>query len=296
MRVAGERRSRVVLGLLLMASLTVMTVDVGERSDSPVEPLRSVAANAVGPVEAALDAVVQPIEGVREHVRSLSDLRAENNRLTARTTRLEARLRASALARHRAAQLDGLLGVSSARRLELVPAQVVGLGSAQTFSQTATIDAGTRDGVRPDMSVLAPQGLVGRVIRAGALTATVLLVVDPDSVVGGRLATSMELGFVRGEAGLGQTGWLNLELVDGQVAPQPGDSVLTWGSRRGAPYVAGVPIGQVVSVRSSPSELSTSAAVRPYVDFSALDLVGVVVGAHRQPRHPLLTAVPVGTS
>ena len=296
MRVAGERRSRVVLGLLLLASLTVMTVDVGQRAGSPVEPLRAAAVNVVGPVESALGAVVRPIERIREHVRTVSGLRAENSRLTTRTTRLEARLRASDLARARAAELDGLLGISREQRLEVVPAQVVGLGSAQTFSQTATIDAGTRDGVRPDMSVLAPQGLVGRVIRAGALTATVLLIVDPDSVVGGRLSTSMELGFVRGEGGLDRSGTLELELVDGEVAPQPGDPVLTWGSRRGAPYVAGVPIGRVVSVRSSPSELSTSAAVRPYVDFSALDLVGVVVGGHREPRHPLLPALPVGMS
>ena len=106
-----------------------------------------------------------------------------------------------------------------------------------------------------------------------------------------RLATSMELGFVRGEAGLGQTGWLNLELVDGQVAPQPGDSVLTWGSRRGAPYVAGVPIGTVIDARASAGDQSVTARVEPFADMSSLDLVGVVVGPQRQKQRSELSRV-----
>ena len=289
------RRSRVVVALLLLASFTVITLDAGHRGASPVDPLRAAAGEALGPVEAVLGAVVRPVAGVGEHFASVSDLRARNDRLTARNAALEAELRTSGLARRRARQLDALLGVSSRDGLALVPAQVVALGSAQMFSRTATIDAGTRDGVRPDMTVLAAEGLVGRVIRADAMTATVLLIVDPESVVGGRLATSMELGFVRGGAGLDRSGRLELSLVDDDVRPRRGDPVVTWGSKNGAPYIAGAPIGRVVSVQRSPAESSTTAAVRPYVDFSALDLVGVVVDSGpRERRLPLLPAVPVG--
>ena len=290
-----DRRSRAVLGLAVLASFTVITVDAGHRADSPVDPLRAVAGGALGPVESALGSAVRPVESVRSYFGDVSDLRAENDTLSARNADLAARLRASELARQRTRQLDALLGVSRQEGLALVPAQVVALGSAQTFSRTATIDAGTRDGVRPDMTVLAAEGLVGRVVRADALTATVLLAVDPDSVVGGRLDDNMELGFVRGDGALDEAGRLTLDLVDDEVTPRPGDRVLTWGSRGGEPYVAGVPIGRVVSVQSSPAELSTTATIRPYVDFSALDLVGVVTdGSSRDPRRPLVTAVPVG--
>jgi rod shape-determining protein MreC len=290
-----DRRSRAVLGLLLLASFTVITVDAGGQDSSPVDPLRAVAGSALGPVESAFGAAVRPVESVRAYFGDVSDLRTQNSTLAERNADLAARLRASELARQRARQLDALLGVSRQQGLALVPAQVVALGSAQTFSRTATIDAGTRDGVDPDMTVLAPEGLVGRVIRADALTATVLLAVDPESVVGGRLAESMELGFVRGDGALDEAGRLSLDLVDDEVTPRAGDRVLTWGSRGGAPYVAGVPIGRVVSVQSSPSELSTTATLRPYVDFSALDLVGVVADARsRDPRRPLVTTVPIG--
>ena len=86
----------------------------------------------------------------------------------------------------------------------------------------------------------------------------------------------LKLGFLDGDGQLSGDGTLEFSLVDHTVTPQPGDAVLTWGSRGGAPYLPGLPIGSVVSVRSSPSELTQTATIRPYVDFSSLDVVGIV--------------------
>ena len=142
-----------------------------------------------------------------------------------------------------------------------------------------TIDAGTTSGVRPDMTVVNNDGLVGRVIRADRSTATVLLIVDHESVVGGRLGSSMEVGFLRGRGQLGDGGRLDLDLVDNSVTAARGDILVTWGSRNRRPYVPGVPIGRVESVYSSPRQLSKRAVIDPLVDFSSLDVVGVVVAA-----------------
>ena len=81
------------------------------------------------------------------------------------------------------------------------------------------------------MTVLNNDGLVGRVIRADRSTATVLLIVDRESVVGGRLGSSMEVGFLRGRGETGDTGRLDLDLVDDSVTPVRDDVVVTWGSR-----------------------------------------------------------------
>ena len=59
--------------------------------------------------------------------------------------------------------------------------------------------------------------------------------------------------------------------------PAQHDTVVTWGSESGAPYVSGVPIGRVSSVYSSVRETSQRAVIEPFVDFGSLDLVGVVV-------------------
>ncbi|MDN5893784.1 MAG: hypothetical protein L0H93_07120 [Nocardioides sp.] len=107
-------------------------------------------------------------------------------------------------------------------------------------------------------------------------TATILLAVDQESVVGGRLGGSMELGFLRGRGDAADTGQLDLDLLDESVIANVGDVVTTWGSEGDAPYVAGIPIGRVVSVYNSPRETSRSAVIDPFVDFTSLDLVGVV--------------------
>ena len=288
-----NRRSRAVLGLLLLASFTVITLDSRSSGNSPVDPLRTAAGAALGPVQSAMSAAVRPVAGLPEYFADVQKLRAENAHLAARNAKLAAKLRTSGVDRQRLKQLDGLLRAARVRGRSLVPARVVGLGPAQSFAQTVTIDAGSQDGVGPDMTVLNADGLVGRVVKANARTATVLLIADPESVVGGRLGRGMELGFLRGTGGIGESARLQLSLVDEEVTPSVGDSVVTWGSRDGTPYVPGVPVGEVTAVQSNPAELSTTATVRPYVDFTALDLVGVVVdGGPRPPRRTLPDRTP----
>lgn len=285
-----RRPSRRVLVLLLLASFAVITLDVRGGDASPVEPARSAVGEVLGPVESAAATVVRPFQAVPEFFRTTSGLRADVARLRAQNAALRSRLAASGVDRNRLAEVDGLLAGSRSTGYALVPARVVAMGPAQSFSHTVTIDAGTSSGVHPDMTVLNNEGLVGRVIRADRSTATVLLAVDRESVVGGRLASDMEVGFVRGRGDVGDDGRLDLDLVDRSVTPAEGDTVVTWGSKHGRPYVSGVPIGRVESVYSSPRELSKRAVVEPFVDFSALDVVGVVVSPHTRGDRAVIDA------
>lgn len=293
-RPSHQRPSRKVLVLLLLASFTVITLDVRGGEDSPVDPVRSAVGDVLGPVESATAAVVRPLTAVPGFFRTTSGLRAEVARLEAENAHLRGELATSSVDRNRAAELDGLLAASSRTGYSLVPARVVALGPAQSFSRTVTIDAGTSSGVHPDMTVLNNDGLVGRVLRADRSTATVLLVVDQESVVGGRLGSSMEVGFLRGRGRAGGGSPLDLDLVDNSATPGRGDVVVTWGSQNGAPYVPGVPIGTVTSVYSSPRQLSKQARIDPFVDFTALDLVGVVVGKDAESDRTVIRAGRTG--
>jgi rod shape-determining protein MreC len=290
MRDQHQRPSRGVLALLLLASFTIITFDVRGGDRSPVEPLRTVAGNVFGPAEKATASVVRPFQAVPEFFTTTGSLQHEVRRLEAENATLRGQLATSSVARQRAAELDGLLERSAETGYALVPARVVAHGPAQSFSRTVTIDAGTSSGVQADMTVLNNDGLVGRVIRADRSTATVLLIVDRDSVVGGRLGSNMEVGFLRGRGDVGNKGRLDLDLVDDAVTPGRGDVLVTWGSQNGAPYVAGVPIGRVTSVFSSPRQLSKRAVIEPFASFSSLDLVGVVVRADTEGDRPVLNA------
>ena len=286
----NKRPSRTVLVLLLLACFTLVTLDVRGGEDSPVEPLRSAAGDIFGPVEEATATVVRPFQAVPEFFQTNGSLREKLEQLEAENSSLRGRLATTVVDRNRADELDGLLRSSSNTGYALVPARVVAVGPAQSFSRTVTIDAGTSSGIHADMTVLNNDGLVGRVIRADRGTATVLLIVDAESVVGGRLGSSMEVGFLRGRGHLGDRGRLDLDLVDSSVTPGKDDILVTWGSKNGAPYVSGVPIGRVQSIFSSPRELSKQAVIDPLVDFSSLDLVGVVVDADTKSDRTVIKA------
>ena len=274
---ARRGSSRTVVGLLVAASLTVITVDAASGEDSPIDPARSAVGNVLGPVEATTAAAVRPLRETIAYFGSNDELRADVARLSAQNSQLRSEAERVPLDRHRLAELDGLTRTANETGYALVAARVIGMGPMQSFSRTVTIDAGTTSGIRKDMTVLNNDGLVGRVLSATRSTANVLLVLDTDSVVGGRLGSNREIGFLRGRGVTGDRGRLDLDLVDHSVTPAKGDVVVTWGSQNGVPYVAGIPIGQVESVYSTPRELAKHAVIDPFVDFTSLDVVGVVV-------------------
>jgi len=290
----GRRPSRAVLVLLLLASFTLITLDARGGDDSPLEPVRSAMGDVLGPVENATAAAVRPFTAVPGFFRTTGGLRRDVARLEAENSQLKGALAGVSVDRNRAAELDGLLATSKTTGYALVPARVVAMGPAQSFSRTVTIDAGTRAGIRPDMTVLNNDGLVGRVVRADRSTATVLLLVDQDSVVGGRLGSSMEVGLLRGRGAVGGDEKLDLDLVDPSATVNQDDVLVTWGSKKGAPYVAGVPIGRVTAVSSTPRQQSVQAVISPYVDFTSLDLVGVVVDRDTKSDRAVIRAGATG--
>lgn len=272
-----RRPPRALVVALVLACLSLITLDTNEGTDSAVDPLRQAVGEVFGPIERTTTAVVRPIAAVPEWFRTHDSMRGEISELEAQNAELRGRLHRSGYDRNKLAEYESLTTAAEDLGQALVPARVVGLGPAQSFSDTVTIDAGSEAGLRPDMTVINNDGLVGRILRVTRTTATVLLVVDADSTVGVRIGESMELGFLRGQGALGDEGDLELRLVDQSVTPAKHDTVVTWGSQGAGPYVAGVPVGQVTHVYSSLRESSQRAVIEPFVDFSSLDVVGVVV-------------------
>ena len=289
-RPSPEQRTRRILGLLVLACLATMTLDARAGAGSPLDPLRGAVGNVLGPMESATATAVRPFSDLGDALRTNHGLRDDVARLQSENSELRGQVATAPLDRQRLAELEGLTRVVGDTGYSMVAARVVAVGPMQSFSRTVTIDAGTSSGLREDMTVLNADGLVGRVVRATRTTATVLLIVDTDSVVGGRLGTNLEIGFLRGRGSVGDTGRLVLDLVDNSVLTSKDDAVVTWGSKGGVPYVAGIPIGRVESVVSSPRQSSRQAVILPFVDFSALDVVGIVVPKGTQGDRPVMTA------
>ncbi|MFC6343188.1 rod shape-determining protein MreC [Nocardioides hankookensis] len=270
-----QRSSRGLLVALVLACLTVMSLD--SLASSPVDPARRAVGEVFGPVEIGTATAIRPFTAVPDWFRTRDSMQQDLLDLQAENSDLRSQVATQDYDRNRLEEYDGLTAAAKSLGYSLVPARVVGLGPSQSFSRTVTIDAGLDAGLDPDLTVVNNDGLVGRVLRVTHTTATVLLIVDADSVVGGRVGRSMEVGFLHGRGVLGSDGRLDLELDEDTAVPAKNDTVVTWGSEAGGPYVAGVPVGRVTTVYSSLRETAQRAVIDPFVDFGALDLVGVVV-------------------
>ena len=128
------------------------------------------------------------------------------------------------------------------------------------------------------MTVLNGDGLVGRVTTVGPDTATVLLANDPDFTVGTRMEKTDELGFATGRG----DNALSVQLLNGKAEVKKGDRLVTFGSSKDKPFVPGVPVGEVIKVDPSGGDLTRTVQVRPFVGFTKLDIVGVVVQPPRE--------------
>ncbi|MDI2127377.1 rod shape-determining protein MreC [Yinghuangia seranimata] len=282
-----SRRGRMVLVLLLAISFALITVDIHGGRNSPISHVRDWASAVFGPAERATASAVDPVGRAIDAVRDAGNHEDEKKRLQEENARLRQELQNVELDKNRVADLDRLLKVASAGQYKIEPARVVAVGPAQGFSWTVTIDAGSRDGIKPDMTVINGEGLVGRVTSVGPMTATVLLATDPGFSVGSRMAASMEIGITTGQGDRP----MRLQLLNAQAQVKTGDRLVTFGSQGGRPFVPGVPVGTVTEIRSTPGALTRTVEVKPFVKFTSLDNVGVVIEPPRSdPRDAVLPA------
>jgi rod shape-determining protein MreC len=287
--VRDTKESRLLLVLLIAIAFALITVDIRGGENSPVDGARQAAAAAFGPIENGVSSVVDPVGNAVTAVRDSGERHDRLARLEQENATLKAKLGSNDRTRSRLKQLDKMLKLAGEGQYGIKGAQVIAIGSAQGFSWTITIDVGADDGIKRDMTVLNGDGLVGRVTTVGPNTSTVLLANDPDFTVGTRMEGSDELGFASGQGDRP----LRVELLNGKAEVKKGDRLVTFGSQSDKPFVPGVPVGVVSRVDPSGGGLTRTLSVTPFVGFTKLDIVGVVVEAPKKdPRDEVLPAKP----
>ena len=267
-----SRRHRFVLVLLALTSVTVITLDYRGAGGGALESVRQSARDAFAPVQAAADRVVSPVTGFFNTVTHYSDLKSENARLRREldAERADA-IRGADADRERQGLLQ-LQGLDYAGGLASVPARVVSTAPTN-FQLTVTIDRGTDAKLAVGMPVVTDAGLVGRITQVSKIRSTVLLITDPSSNVGVRLATSGKLGVARGA---GAKDPLPVDLVDTDVAVPEGEPVVTSGLEKGL-FPPQIPVGRVRSAKAAPGALQQDILIDPSVDLVRIEFVRVLL-------------------
>ena len=281
----GSRRVRLVFVLLLLTAFTLTALDYNTAKSGPLLALRRGIDTVFGPVQRVVGGAASSIGDALGGLPRLGRYQSDNKKLVEENKTLKSELAAQAGLQCQVDQLNGLMHFVGLSGYHPVPAHVVALGPTSAFEWVATIDAGSKDGIRPSMTVVAYDALLGRTVEVGAHTAKVLLIADPDFQVGGTIIGQSALGVAVGHGSRPMT----YSLASTRSIVRKGDVLLTTGSDT---YAPGIPIGTVTSVTPDANAISRTATIAPYVDVSALDLVGVITDPGRTaPRVPLR---PVG--
>ncbi len=277
-------RARTMLAVLLFVSMTLVMLNV--RDSGAIGGLRGITAAVVGPLERAGGALAAPVVSLVRSAVHFGDADTRNAVAQRQLRGLVDGPDTAAVTASQAASVASLLRTAGIGGYRVVPARVVAYGTAQTFSGTVTLDAGSRDGLAVDMTVISGDGLVGRIASVGPVTATVQLTSDSDSVVAARVEATDQVGALEGT---GDPRRSVLKLLDPTSPLAVGDRLVTFGSADGGGYAPGLPLGTIVGFRGDPGQADRVAIVDSAARLTALDIVGVVVVSPRtDPRDSVL--------
>jgi rod shape-determining protein MreC len=268
--IPSRHKSLVLLAGVILLQVLLLAVQI--KRDSQGRLIRVWTVGAISPFQRAGANGVGSIRGIWSHYFALQNtsrdneqLRRENDALKLQITQLQSK----------AAEADRLAGLLNFRKLHMdvpmVGARVIG-ASAGTASQTIDIDRGERDGIKRNMGVITPDGVVGKVIESYANSAQVLLLTDKDSGVGALLTES------RIQSPVGGTGepLLSMKYVPNDDTVNNGEHVVTSGMDRIFPR--DLPVGTIVEVK--PANPFKQIRVRPAANLERLEEVIVLLTLH----------------
>ena len=269
----GSNRSRLLLVTLLVSSLLLITLDL--RGVSLISGSRSAAQTVLTPIQKATSDIFAPVGRFLSDVKNFGKTKAEIQDLRTANARLKKQAVLNSDIQGQLTQLRKVLDLAGRGGFKVVSARVIGRGSASTFSQTITLDAGSSSGIRNNMTVISENGLVGVVKSVTANSSIVLLMSDPTFRIGVRVARSQSVGVLSGQG----TNTYSLELLDPAGSLEIGDSLISIGSDNNRPYIPGLPVGVVTNVDHTETLLTQSATVKSFSNLNDLGIVSVVIQA-----------------
>jgi rod shape-determining protein MreC len=263
-----HRRGAVLASTLLVAFLTLT---LQARQDSvPVTFAKRALLMTVAPFIKATAWVGGGARGVwREYV-DLRGVQAENRRLRSQVEALQQRLEGLQEMAQENRRLQSILEMPETAGDRPVVVRVIGKDATNWF-RTVLIDRGSADGLERNIPVVAPQGLVGRVVEVAPIVARVQLITDPVSSVGALVQRTRVTGIAAGDGGAA----LRLRYLPLMSDVAVGDRVVTSGM--GGVFPKGIPLGSVVAVERRSGALFQEAVLEPTVDLSKLEEVTALV-------------------
>ena len=266
-----------MLLIFIALSIIIITLDFRQGEGGPLTRAKDISVAVVAPIQRGLTTIFRPVGNFFASIGELGRLRSENDRLKDELESIEQEVAEAEALQEEVVTLTDLLDLDEPWiAMETVTAQVIGYGPSN-YRWARSIDKGRADGIRPDMAVVSAQGLVGKVISVTESASEILLLIDPRAAAGARIEDRRDTGQVQGN---GESEGLSLELIDSISEVFEGDLVITSGYDQGI-FPPGIPIGEIDEIAGDVRTPDQQIVVEPFVDFTALDYVKVLLDTGR---------------
>jgi len=257
----------IVAFILIAASLVILSQSL-RRPGSP-GILKRLVLEVTAPIEQGIHAGLDAVGGAWRRYLFLVGLEEENRQLRNRIAELQGELNTYREMSLEGSRLRKVLALEDSTVYPTVAARVVGKEGSSPF-RTILINRGTRDGVKDGLPVIAPDGVVGRVIEASWNYAKVLLVTDYNSNIDALVQGSRAQGILQG----GGQRLSRLKYVQRTEEVKVGEAVITSGL--GGMFPKGLMLGTVARADKKDPGLFQTIEVVPSVDFSKIEEVLVL--------------------
>jgi rod shape-determining protein MreC len=261
-----------LIGLLAL-NFALMTYDA--RDDSTKQrKIRSIVQMVVYPFQRVASSVGNGVTGFFGSFGELRRASVENQQLREQVRQMQDELRDTRQQVAEAERLEKLLDLKAKSSYETVAAQVIARDPSMWFDNLV-INKGRWSGVEVNMAVVAPGGIVGRVVSTSPWSAQVMLITNEKSGAGavvGQLGQSNAFGSIKG---LGESGLLEMRYVSGLEKVQVGDAVVTTG--QDGIYPSGYNVGAVVDANPGSATQTQAIRIRPTAGLDRLKEVAVLL-------------------
>jgi rod shape-determining protein MreC len=265
--IPSRHKSLVLLAGVIVLQVLMLAVQI--KRDSEGRLIRVWTVGAVSPFEKAGNSGFGWFRNAWRHYFALQNTTRENEQLLRENDTLKMQV---AQLQGKAAEADRLAALLNFRQshgeVPMVAAHVIGV-SAGTASMTIQLDRGERDGLRKNMGVITPDGIVGKVVETYPNVAQVLLLTDKESGVGAMLANSRIQSPVGGQG----EPLLAMKYVPNDDEVNVGERVITSGMDKIFPR--DLPVGTVTEIK--PGNPFKQIRIKPAANLQRLEEVLVLL-------------------
>lgn len=269
-----KKRIVIVILALMFLFFIINLINLTGLDNPALFPVSRVVREIFAPLQEGITSLSEGTGDFFAYFQNNKVLRQENEMMAVKIAELQEEIYGLKEYEQENERLRKLLDYKEERKenYKLILCGVIGRDPGNWF-RTLIVNKGSEHGIRKDMAVVNHDGLVGIVIGVTKNTSEILMLLDSDSAVGGRIfETRVTPGVV---VGTGRPDYLEMIHLPHDVEIEVGQTVVTSGL--GGIFSKGIRIGEVSEIKTEPNGLMKKALIRPFVDFDRLEEVFILV-------------------